>query len=282
MADPAVGSSALFHGLPSLFLRLPCGDSLRVLSHGAQVVSWISGGRERLYLSPRSKFDGQSSIRGGAPICFPQFNQRGPLPKHGFVRNLSWQAAVPELDQDIARLSLSLSASAATRQFWPRAFEATLALELRPGSLQMTLSVHNTDAVPLSFTGALHTYLSVNDIGETQVEGLEGQSEWDALTDRHGRTAGPLRFLGEFDRVYDAAARPLVLRDGQERLLIEQSPSFAETVVWNPGAQKGAALADLPVEGYAHMLCVEAAQVTQPVTVAAGGAWQGWQRLRVG
>lgn len=235
-----------------------------------------------MYLSPRSKFDGQSSIRGGVPICFPQFNQRGPLPKHGFVRNLSWQAAVPELDQDIARLSLSLSASAATRQFWPRAFEATLALELRPGSLQMTLSVHNTDAVPLSFTGALHTYLSVNDIGETQVEGLEGQSEWDALTDRHGRTAGPLRFLGEFDRVYDAAARPLVLRDGQERLLIEQSPSFAETVVWNPGAQKGAALADLPVEGYAHMLCVEAAQVTQPVTVAAGGAWQGWQRLRVG
>jgi glucose-6-phosphate 1-epimerase len=279
MAEPAAGSLELFRGLPSLSLTLPCGDCLRVLLHGAQLVSWVAGGRERLYLSPCAKFDGKSAIRGGVPVCFPQFNQRGPLPKHGFARHLTWQADAAQTAPDLARLTLRLPASAATRQYWPPAFEATLTLELRPGSLQLTLGVCNHDDTPLHFTGALHTYLAVAEIAAAQLAGLEGQPEWDALTDRHAAATGPLRFDGEFDRVYGAAPQPLVLQDGQGRLAIEQSASWAETVVWNPGAEKGAALADLPADGYAHMLCVEAAQVMQPITVPAGAQWQGWQRL---
>ncbi len=282
MAEADAAGIEPFHGLPSLVLRLPCGDSLRVLLQGAQVVSWVAGGRERLYLSPRSAFDGRSAIRGGVPICFPQFNQRGPLPKHGFARNLPWQiAAGPAWTGHEASLRLCLAASAATRQFWPQAFEASLSLALRPGSLQMTLAVKNQDPEPLSFTGALHTYLAVEDIGRVQLAGLAGQPEWDAVSDRHGRAPEVLRFQGEFDRVYDAAAAALVLSEEGARLRIEQSASFAHTVVWNPGAHKGAGLADLPADGYAHMLCVEAAQVMQPIDVPAGGSWQGWQRLSV-
>ncbi|MDP3701326.1 MAG: D-hexose-6-phosphate mutarotase [Hylemonella sp.] len=279
MAEPG---PELFQGLPALSLSLPCGDHLLVMLHGAHVVSWVSGGRERLYLSPRSRFDGHSAIRGGVPLCFPQFNQRGPLPRHGFFRNLPWHAdGPPVLMPELARQSLRLPASAATRAFWPQAFEANLTLELRPGSLLITLDLHNTDGVPLGFTGALHTYLAVDDIASVQLDGLDGQAEWDALTDRHGQAAGPLRFPDEFDRVYVAAPGPLVLHDGEERLRIEQSPGFAHTVVWNPGAEKGAQLADLPADGHAHMLCVEAAQVMQAIALPAGGTWQGWQRLSV-
>jgi len=281
MAEPAAGGGLeLFHGLPSLALNLPNGDHLRVLLHGAHVVSWVAAGRERLYLSPHSAFDGQSAIRGGVPICFPQFNQRGPLPKHGFARNLPWLADVPPvLTQEAARMSLRLPASAATRQFWPQAFELTLTLELRPACLQLTLNVHNNDVMPLNFTGALHTYLAVDDISAVQLTGLEDQPEWDALTDRRGRATGPLRFQGGFDRVYDAASQALLLRDGPQCLRIEQSPSWAHTVVWNPGRELAAALPDLPADGHAHMLCVEAAQVMQATAVPAGGNWQGWQRL---
>lgn len=280
MADAAGGGVQLFNGLPSVVLSLPCGDSLRVLLHGAQVVSWIAGGRERLYLSPASSFDGRSAIRGGVPVCFPQFNQRGPLPKHGFARNLSWQAGpLTQAAGACLRLALQLQAGAASREFWPMAFEATLTLDLCPGSLTMTLAVRNADAVPLAFTGALHTYLAVDDIAQVQLLGLEGQPEWDALTDRHARASGALQFNGEFDRVYEAAPRPLQLLDGAWRLAIEQSSSWAQTVVWNPGAEKGAALADLSAGGHARMLCVEAAQVMQPVTLPPGGDWQGWQRL---
>lgn len=277
MAEPSL---ELFRGLPALSLSLSNGDHLRVLLHGAHVVSWVAAGRERLYLSPQSVFDGQSAIRGGVPVCFPQFNQRGPLPKHGFARNLPWRAdGPPLLGPEAACLRLRLCASAATRQFWPQAFELTLALELRPASLQLTLEVHNRDVLPLNFTGALHSYLAVDDIAAAELAGLEGQPEWDALTDRHGRAAGPLRFQGGFDRVYEAASRPLVLRDRAQCLRIEQSTGWAQTVVWNPGAALAATLPDLPDDACAHMLCVEAAQVMQAIAVPSGGNWQGWQRL---
>ena len=54
---------------------LPHGDSVLVTSQGAQVLSWISQGRERLFLSPASHWDGRA-IRGGVPVCWPQFNER--------------------------------------------------------------------------------------------------------------------------------------------------------------------------------------------------------------
>jgi glucose-6-phosphate 1-epimerase len=278
MADPD-GSAELFHGLPSVSLFLPNGDSLRVLLHGAHVVSWVAGGRERLYLSPTSAFDGRSAIRGGVPVCFPQFNMRGTLPKHGFVRNLAWELEEQTLDAQQGRLVLRLADGPETCAYWPQAFEARLVLDLSPGTLQLTLAVRNTDVQPLAFTGALHTYFAVDDIAQTRLEGLQGQQEWDAVSDRHAQGLSPLRFDAEFDRVYEAAAAPLLLRDATHTLAIEQSRTWAQTVVWNPGRDK--VLPDLPAGGYAHMLCVEAAQVMAPAQVVPGEQWQGWQRLTV-
>jgi glucose-6-phosphate 1-epimerase len=40
-------------------------------------------------------------------------------------------------------------------------------------------------------------------------------------------------------------------------------------------------MADMPDNGYQHMLCVEAAQVDAPVKVSPQATWQGWQRLTV-
>jgi glucose-6-phosphate 1-epimerase len=37
----------------------------------------------------------------------------------------------------------------------------------------------------------------------------------------------------------------------------------------------------MPADGWQHMLCVEAAQVYEPVCIAPGDFWQGAQRLRV-
>lgn len=278
MAEAALRHEA-FRGQPSIVLVLPQGDSLRVLLHGAHVVSWVAGGRERLYLSPTSAFDGHSAIRGGVPVCFPQFNLRGPLPKHGFVRNLTWELEQQTLDAQQGSLVLRLTDGPATRTLWPQAFEARLVLDLSPGALQLTLDVRNTDVQPLAFTGALHTYFAVDDIAQVRLEGLQGRPEWDAVADRHAMGSSPLRFDAEFDRVYEAAAQPLLLREASHALTIAQSPSWAQTVVWNPGRDK--VLPDLPAGGHARMLCVEAAQVMAPVQVAPGAGWQGWQRLTV-
>ena len=268
-------------GLPAAELQLPCGDKLVVALQGAQVLSWVAAGRERLYLSPRSAMDGQSAIRGGIPVCFPQFNQRGPLPKHGFARNLPWTLNPAHLGADDAHLALSLGDSERTRRLWPQAFEARLLIALRPGALQVELAVRNTDSKPLNFTGALHTYLAVSDVAQARLLGLGGHAEWNAVTDRHGTAAPELRFVGEFDRVYSAAPQGYELLDGLHSLSIEQDMDWAHTVVWNPGADKCASLKDMPADGWQYMLCVEAAQVYEPIVVPPGDFWQGAQRLRV-
>jgi glucose-6-phosphate 1-epimerase len=153
---------------------------------------------------------------------------------------------------------------------------------LTPGQLTLTLTVHNTEVKnDLHFTGALHTYLAVDDIDLTELRGLGGCPEWDAVADVHGLADEALYFDGEFDCVYDASANPLHLQDGTSTLHIEQSPSWANSVVWNPGEGKCAALADMPAQGFARMLCVEAAQVFDPISIPAGSQWVGWQRLTV-
>lgn len=271
----------VFAGVPATELQLPCGDRVVVAHHGAHVLSWVARGRERLYLSPLGVMDGLAAIRGGIPVCFPQFNQRGDLPKHGFVRNLPWQVNAPHLQTDGAHLALSLSDSASTRPWWNQAFEARLLIELTPGALQVELAVRNTDTKSLQFTGALHTYFAVSDVAQARLLGLGGRAEWDAVADRHGTGAPELRFVGEFDRVYSAAPQGCQLQDGPHALAIEQDMDWAQTVVWNPGADQCAQLKDMPADGWRHMLCVEAAQVYEPIRIEAGGFWQGAQRLRV-
>jgi glucose-6-phosphate 1-epimerase len=282
MTAQATGRETTFAGLPAVELALPQGDTLRVTLHGAQVLSWVSGGQERLYLSPKSTMDGQAAIRGGVPVCFPQFNQRGPLaerlPKHGFARNLTWLADAPELSVDSAQLCLHLQDNDRTRAWWPQAFALQLHITLRPAALRINLKVHNTDIQPLAFSGALHTYLAVPDVTRAQLQGLGGQAEWDAVANTQASAAHTLQFAAEFDRVYAASTQALRLND---QLHIEQSASWANTVVWNPAQALCQRLADMPEDGWRHMLCVEAAQVFEPIHLPAGERWEGWQQLTV-
>lgn len=269
------------HGQPGQRLTLSNGDTVWVALQGAHVVSWQSDGRERLYLSPQNHWDGHSAIRGGIPVCFPQFNQRGSLPKHGFARNSVWTVGQALVQDEQVQQDFALSWSAQTLAIWQPRFEARLRVALAPKELTVTLTVHNLDTRPFAFSGALHSYLAVDDISQARLRGLQGQPEWDALTDRHASAAPTLQSDGEFDRVYGAAPAALHLHDGAQRLAISQSPSWAHTVVWNPGAEKCAAMVDLPSDGFAHFVCVEAAQVFTPITVAAATNWQGWQRFQV-
>jgi len=274
-------SSIDFRGQPALRAAGGDGSAFVVSLHGAQLLSWTtSDSAERLYLSPRAVFDGQAAIRGGVPICCPQFNQRGMLPKHGFMRNLPWENR--GVDPNSGELVLRLRDNPATRKLWPHSFEARLHVGMGPGRLRTTLTLLNVDHAPFSFAAALHTYLRVDDIAEVRLEGLQGANRWDSLRDdRHVETAPALRFDAEFDSVYAAPAKPMRLVQPSGTLEITQSASCSETVVWNPGAVLGAKLADMPEDGYRHMLCVEAARIDEQVLLLPGAQWQGWQQLRV-
>lgn len=271
-----------YAGLDCWRLSLPGGDCLLVAEHGAHVLSWIAGGHERLFLSPRSALDGSAPIRGGVPICWPQFNQRGNCPKHGFARNLPWLTTAYDLGSDAASLELTLCSSERTRIFWPHEFELTLTLMLQAGRLRLTLGARNTGAQPLAFTGALHSYFACDDVEQAGLSGLQGRPEWDALTDGQAQGAEALRFDAEFDRVYSGKAAPMRLQEGAQGLRISQSDSWSDTVVWNPHVAKCAVLDDMEADGWRRMLCVEAAQVFDAVTLAPGQSWLGWQQLELG
>ena len=52
--------------------RLPTGEAVDVLLHGATVISWRDrAGNEKLWLSDAAKLDGSKAVRGGIPLVFP-------------------------------------------------------------------------------------------------------------------------------------------------------------------------------------------------------------------
>ena len=270
-------------GLPLVSLRADDGASADVYLHGAHVTSWrpAPGDDERLFLSARSEFRRGVAIRGGIPVIFPQFAAEGPLPRHGFARTATWRLDDAGCaDDGSATARLSLRDTPDTRAIWDARFLATLTVRVRGAELVTGLAVENVGSSALSFTGALHTYVRVHDVARTEVVGLEGARYRDAADRTMLRTdASPaVRVTGELDRVYVGAPRLLLVREAEQALRVS-ARGFPDAVLWNPGRQAAARLADMEPGGERSMLCVEAAVVQTPVTVAPGARWEGSQTL---
>lgn len=265
-----------FRGTPCLRLRND-GASALVALHGAQVLSWIpADGRERLFLGERAQFGPGAAIRGGIPVIFPQFGERGGLRKHGFARLLDWtfsgiadHAAVFELRD------------AGATGGWPHAFACRVSVSLAADRLAVVLEVENRGDAAFAFTAALHTYLAVDDLARVSLEGLQGCDYEDSANGGtlHRQHDHAVALDGETDRIYGDVVAPLVLCDGDHRLDIEQD-GFGDTIVWNPGEALAAGIGDLAPGEHRRFVCVEAGQVLQPVVLAPGGRWSGRQRLR--
>ena len=108
-------------GLPVATLSHPSGVSCEVVVAGAHVTSWkTKDGVERLFVSSASKFGSGAAIRGGIPVCWPQFAGRGPLAKHGFVRTSeAWEIAEMSSESGDCKLVLTICDSPTTRALWP-------------------------------------------------------------------------------------------------------------------------------------------------------------------
>ena len=270
-------------GLPRIALVAADGARAEIYLHGAHVTSWLPAGSssDRLFLSAASHFAADTAIRGGVPICFPQFADQGPLPMHGFARTAAWELSrAGRLPGGEAAAVLRLADSDATRAVWPHAFALEYTVTIKGATLALSLDVANTGAAPISFTAALHTYLRVADVRAAGVRGLRGVHYRDKVRQLSDvtETSPVLAIDRPIDRVYRAAPADLAVVEPDRSLAIEAS-GFFDTVVWNPDAERGAALSDLEPGGYARMLCVEAAVAHAPVAVAPGKHWRGTQTL---
>ena len=268
-------------GQPAMWLRAPDGAQATVLLHGATLVSWIpAGGDERLYLSPLAEAGPGKAVRGGVPVIFPQFEQRGPLPRHGFARNRAWQWVEGAERGGVVIGVLRLGDDEATRAIWPHAFAAELSFSLSGQQLDVELAITNSGDTPFNFCAALHSYLRVNDLQRSHLGGLLGARYTDSLTGHsQQQELDPFGFAGEIDRIFWDAASTQHLASPAGRLLISRE-GFDDLVVWNPGPAKAAAMADLPDEDWLQMLCVEAAQIAEPAVLAPGQEWVARQGFK--
>jgi glucose-6-phosphate 1-epimerase len=172
---------------------------------------------------------------------------------------------------------LRLADDAATCAIWPHAFEAELSFSLGGQQLDVELAVTNTGTAPFDFCAALHTYLYVGDLQRTQLGGLLGARYTDTVSGhQQQQELDPFGFAGEIDRIFWQAGGRLSLVSPAGRLQIGRE-GFDDAVVWNPGPGKAAAMADLPDDDWLQMLCVEAAQIGEPVILAPGQEWAARQ-----
>jgi len=248
---------------------------------GAHVTSWVdSAGTELIYTSPSAIYNGHKAIRGGIPVCFPQFGPHGPLKQHGFARTSTWAL---DLDSDHTDTSATfvLSDTANTRaSAWPHNFELRLSVSLSPcgNILDIITSVKNLGATHFSFTLALHSYLRCP--AESVV--LRDYSALKYLDNTAGNAEvtqdGDVTFGKEVDRVYKSTSDVLELSSAHSSLQLLKS-NLPEAVVWNPYIEKTAALSDMPDDDWKNFICIEPARIIEPAQVAPGDSWSASLKL---
>lgn len=256
---------APFGQLPAVQVTAPDGAQAIVTLYGAHLVSWKSaGGAEHLFCSAQSALDGSRAIRGGVPVIFPQFNERGTGMRHGFARVSDWALVDSGVEVDNGDTAFAVFAlephdlSPDIAQAWPHDFMLRLRVTVGGDKLAMAFEVHNRGAAPFAFSCALHTYHLVDQVADVRIDGLRD----------------PALAIGDaLDEIFYGIAPRLTLRAGPATLLLEQY-GFTDAVVWNPGAANAAALVDLEDDEYRRFVCIEPA-VIEPVTLEAGGTWLG-------
>ncbi len=271
------------HGLDAIVVETP-HSTAAVSVFGGQVLSFTpaGAGEDVLWVSPLVKSP-PTPIRGGIPVCWPYFardGQAGDVPSHGYARTALW-ALIGGRRTDFGDVELELAPEGLDH------LRLQLRMTVRVGAtLEHGLHTHNPGAEPVSMTEAFHNYFRVSDVGRVRVSGLDGLSYLDKFDDmrshpQHGDWILP-REDGRSDRIYPGAGGVYRIVDPGLRRAIEVSVRGGRSaVVWNPGEDGAAGMADVGPH-WRDFVCVEAANVGPDVVeVPAGADHSLWQTISV-
>jgi len=287
MADQVLGSE-IKPTLNKVTLCSPSGYIAEVYTHGAHVTKWATpSGEDLLFLSDKAIFNPPKAIRGGIPICFPQFGDMGPCTaQHGFARNSTFE--IESVGSDTVKMVLNSPAGGLTPEY-SHQFQLSISTSVSvDGTLQQEMLVKNTtedpNSTPMKFTAAFHTYFKLRGggIDSTAIVGLQGIRYLDSLLRRKECVQEDERviFPGEVDRIYCGAPELLTIFVGDQELCKLSKDGFKDAVVWNPGANKARLMADFGDDEWKDMVCVEVAQAgSGPIELKAGEEWRGAQTL---
>lgn len=238
---------------------------------GAQVLSWTPRGQNPVvWLSPQASFAGDTTVRGGIPICLPWFgNPRfspaapaGAVGNHGFAKTTVWErvdsASTAAMQvpggqgNDLPRTQmpgnggkqagvgaeagykvLTYRLSHAGDKLFPHAFSAELTIEVGK-TLRLILEAVNTDDHPFTFEAVFHTYLGFSDLRQCELHGLEHAVFLDTLTDKKASEDQPITFNQSFDRIYDSPSNLEIYDSAWRRKIWLKKSGSKSTIVWTP------------------------------------------------
>lgn len=234
-----------------------------MLTHRALGAQLLQAGcgeiSQLLYLSPLPVAN--APMRGGVPVLFPQFAERGPLPKHGLVRTAIWNLEErPTGLLGTQRVRYSLAIEPGAFPVWPHAARLRLTIESKLDALVVVLQVTNTGSSTFNWTGGLHPYFAVQDLLACSISGLAGLE----LQEFSGQP---------FEQLFNSCGS-LALNAGGYSLRLSAT-GFDQWMVWNPGATGATALSDLPAGHWQQFICIEPVCVDRPVVLAPGETFDG-------
>jgi len=261
------------------------GASCEISLYGAHILSWCpEPGDERLFLGSMAQVGVPGvSIRGGVPLCWPQFGQfkeasNPPDLPHGFARKSSqWKVAKQSEDS----VTLQLADDEGTRAMWPFPFQFLYKISLGDRTMRVSMEITNNGNEPMEFTGCLHTYWSCNSSQSCYVEGLQGASfdkyigdsfRGDAVEER---AAVPFSDEKETQLLYTKTSDVITLIEEGGRSLRLTKSNMPDWVLWNTGAENGSNIKDLDMANseYQRYVCVEPGFTSKPIHVAPGTTW---------
>lgn len=273
--------------MPKLIMRHPpSAQEVEVFTYGAAVTSWTTRGENHFWLSDTNKWEpGGKAIRGGIPICFPQFGPYGDLVQHGFARVSDWEINNTMVNEDgsvSAKFGLNSEMDQDGLKAWPHQFEAEYTVTLSYVGLETKLSVTNKGAEPFEFTAAFHNYFKVTKVDNARVFGYEGckflnRLEEDKEMPAEEDTGAGFLISQETDRIYLNVPEELAMFDfaSLKVLKIKKTPTLGEATLWNPFGSEGAD------PGWENFVCIEPACITNPAKLQPGETWVGAQLLGV-
>lgn len=251
----------------------------KIALQGAHVMHWQPKTTEQpvLWLSSNARYTQGRSIRGGVPICWPWFGAHptdSSYCPHGFARVIPWQVKKScKMPNGTTRILLEMTQTEVAKKQLSYPFQLTL--EITVGNyLRLEMKTKNLAHHPFMIGEAYHTYFNVSDVKNTQVTGLENLVYSDKVEGYLRNVQhGPLKFDGEFDRVYINSDEDCIIRDsGFHRAIRIAKSGSNTTVIWTPGAEKAAQLTDMgEPDEWRKMLCVESANAMEnSVTIFPG------------
>lgn len=232
-----------------------------IIDHGAQVLQWAPRGHDAVLFMGQAGVQAVDTVlRGGIPVCFPWFGpgrEPGAPFDHGFARTTTWRRIDQSGDED-RRIAYRLTRDEATDGYWPYAYEAVLTAHLGR-DLTVSLQVTNEDEQAFSYEVALHAFLSVGDIAQVRLEGLDDVRYVDkADGGAVKRQQGQMIIREETDRVYQTSGPVTVVDAATGRTITVSTSGATRITVWNPWREKAAEFPDLAPGEWERFVCVEA------------------------